>query len=460
MMRKFLVTALMVALFGSMSLPVPVVAQTAGAIGSPVPFYSVDGNQIGTITINEVVDPFEEFDTYYEPQRGYHYVAIDLTVANGSQRPIEVDPYDLVMVDSDGFVSNGSSMSLNSESTATLLEYTDALAPGTEASGLVVFEAFSGTSISRILFSPNFDVTTTIADLRTEQVAAGTPVSIVGSSGSEIARVTINGVGDPFDAYDDYSAPPRGSRYVAVDVTVANLSNSTLSTSPSSFYATDDLGFLLDQPWVTTTDPGLVSFDYLDLAPGEEQRGLVYFQVLEGIPIVQIVYGDGYSRSSVVADLALGAPALAAQPTAVPVPSSPDCEGLVAWGSGLLTRLLSANALIATFEDVEPADLDPVALREASAQFETLAQETRDSNPPVAAVALNTFFADQFFEVLADATEQIAIALENNDPASAQVAIDMAETAMAAFEGEGEASVLLEQLETACPNEIDQLNNL
>ncbi len=460
-MRKLLVGALLMALFGSMVVPASVVAkaQPTGT-GEPVPFYSADGNQVGTITINNVIDPFEEFDVYYAPQRGYHYVALDVTVANSSQRPITVDPYSFTVVDSDGFMTSYSSVSLDAASTATLLEYTDALAPGTDTSGLIVFEAFTGTSTSRVLYSPDSSVVTTVADLRAEQVAAGTPVSVKGPSGNEIAQVTVNGVADPFEAYDEFSAPPRGSRFVAVDVTVVNTSGGTLSTSPSSFMATDDLGFLLEAPYVTSTDPGMVSFEYLDLAPGEEQRGIVYFQVLEGIPVVQVIYGDGYSNSNIVADLALGAPTIAAQPTAAPVPSSPDCEGVVAWGTDLLTRILTANALTATFEDIAPADLDPVAVRDVSDQLAVLAQETRDSNPPPAASEVTTYFAEEYFQLLSDATAQIADSLESGDPDGALAAVEIAEGAMAGFETGGEATLLLEQLEVDCPNEINELNNL
>lgn len=462
-MRKLLVVALMMTLFGSMAAHSNVIAQTTAAgpaIGDTVPFYSSDGNQVGTITVNAITDPFEEFDVSYAPQRGYHYVALDITISNGSQRPIEVDPYDFIVVDSDGFIANSVSMYLDAASTATLLEYSDALAPGSEVSGLIAFEAFTGTTTSRVLYAPDFDISTTIADLRTEQVAAGTPVSIMGTSGTEIAQVTVNGIADPFEAYDEFSAPPRGSRFVAVDVTVTNTSSGTLSTSPSTFYATDDIGFYLEMPFVTSIDPGMVNFDYLDLAPGEEQRGIIYYQVLEGIPVVQITYGDGYVTSNVVADLALGAPPIAAQPTVAAVPSSPDCEGLVEWGTDLTARLNASVALTDTFDDVEPADLDPVAVRDAADQFAVFAQETRDSNPPVAAQALNTYFAEEFYQGLSDAANQIADSLETGDSAGAESAVATAEAMLDAFEDGGEALVMLEALETACPNEIEQLNNL
>lgn len=462
-MRKFLVAVLLLTFLASTAISSPVIAQTVPAgptIGQAVPFYSSDGNQIGTITVNGVTDPFEEFDVYSSPQRGYHYVALDVTVTNDSQRPIGVDPYSFVVVDSDGIMTNYSSISLDASSTATLLEYTDALAPGTSTGGLIVFEAFTGTTIDRVQYSPDFDVVTTVLDQRAAPVAAGTPVTIKSTSGIEIAQVTVNGVADPFEAYDDYSAPPRGSRYVAFDVTVVNTGTSTLSTSAGNFTAIDDLGFLLDAPYVTSTDPGMVSFDYFDLAPGDQQRGLIYFQILEGIPVTQIFYGDGYSTSNVVADLALGAPALAAQPTAVPVPSSPECEGLVAWGLDFVNRLNAATAVTSSFEDLTPAEMDPVAIRAAADQLATMAQETRDSNPPAAAETLNTFFAESFYQAMADATNQIADSLESGDTTGAENAVQIAETTMAAFEDGGEALVLLEALETACPNEIDQLNNM
>ncbi|MGE3799199.1 MAG: DUF4352 domain-containing protein, partial [Thermomicrobiales bacterium] len=415
-MRKLLAVFMLMTMVGSLSLPTAASAQTPdteAGIGQPVPIYSVDGNQIGTLTINAILDPFEDYDQSYSPQRGYHFVALDVTIANTSQRAFSADPYSLQVVDAEGFISNSTFVTPAETFTTPALEYTDALAPGTDMSGMVFFEVFSGSSLSRVLYAPSFEILTTVADFRSEQTAAGTPVSVIGTSGSEIAQVTVHGVSDPFDAYDEFSAPPRGSRYVAFDVSVVNTGERVLSTSPTSFVATDDIGFKIEAPYVTSTDSGLVNFDYIDLAPGEEQRGVVYFQVLEGIPVVQLLYGDGYETSLVIADLALGAPPITAQPTTVPVASSPDCEGLVPWGQDLVARLNAAGALTSSFEDVEAADLDPVAIRESSAQLEVLAQETRDSNPPPAAVELNTFFAEEFYAVLADATSQIADSLES-----------------------------------------------
>ena len=47
----------------------------------------------------------------------------------------------------------------------------------------------------------------TVVDLRQEYTAAGTPISVIGSSGAEIAQVTVNGIADPFEAYDEFTAP-------------------------------------------------------------------------------------------------------------------------------------------------------------------------------------------------------------------------------------------------------------
>jgi hypothetical protein len=265
---------------------------------------------------------------------------------------------------------------------------------------------------------------------------------------------------DPFEAYDEFSAPARGSRYVMVDVTIANTGNQLLSTSPNDFIATDDQGFLLQPAFVTSTDPSLVNFDYIDLNPGEEQRGVIYYQLFANIPLEQIVYGDGYTRDIVVADLAAGVPAPPSPVVAVTttaVASSPDCEGLVEWGRDVEARIASAAALTAGFEE-NPLNLDPTTLREAANQMLTFAQEQRDSNPPPAAVTLNTFLAEEFYSVLATSLTDLAAAIEAGNSAQALLVVANAEELIAVFDGGGQAGVLLDELEAACPNEIEQLS--
>jgi hypothetical protein len=432
-------------------------------VGTTSPMYGEDGSEVGSITVTNIIEPFENYDPGYDPQRGYHYAVVEVTITNSGSRPMTVDPNALRLIDSDGFVASSAFISVSAPDAPVILEYLDGLGPGEEASGSVAYQVFNDSTISRIIYAPGFTSRVNVVDLREQFTAAGTPVSIIGSSGAEIAQVTVNGIADPFEAYDDFSAPPRGSRYVLVDVTITNTGTQLLSTAPSDFTAFDDQGFYLDQASVTSTDASLVPFNFIDLAPGEQQQGVVYFQLFGGLPLTQIVYGNGFDRDIVVADLGPGAPPAPPVTTtgatpASPVASSPDCEGLVEWGTAVDVRLGQVVGITSEFEDIEPANLDPVAIQAAADQVAALAQEQRDSNPPPAAEGFNTFLADEFLQPLSDAASSIAQALENGDQVGALLAAAEAQALSTMFDTGGQADIYFDELEAACPNEINELS--
>ncbi len=467
-MRRLIVLSMVFAIIGAAFATTPAHAQTDPAapgpgFGESVPFFGQDGSPIGSVTIDEIVEPFEAYGSGNEPLRGYYYALVNVTVTNTASRPVSVEPSSFRVFDSDGFQLQSAYLYLTSEDAPVFLEYTDALAPGDSVSGAVAFQVYSQAPIERIVYSPSFESRVTVLDLRMDLAVAGSPVSIVSSSGSEMAQVTVNGVADPFEGFSDFSAPSRGSRYVMIDVTVENTGSQILSTSPSDFSATDDQGFYLQNAFVSPSDPNIVSFDYLDLAPGETQSGVIFYQVLSGIPIEQITYGDFYTRTVVVADLAAGAPEItitaAATPDVSTLVSSPDCEGLIEWANDLVDRLGEAVTLTNAFDDVATEELDPVAVRQAAVDLEALGQAQRDSNPPPAAEQLNTFMAEQFYAAMSSATGKIADALETGNSVSALLAIAEAESVMALFESGGQADLLFEELETACPAEFEILEN-
>lgn len=468
-MRRLLVLSLLLTFIAGALIPAATTAQETGtalgpAIGETSSIYSEDGNEIGSVTVNDVIEPFESYDPGYDPQRGYHYVVLDVTITNSGSRPMAADPSAFQVIDSDGFIADTGFFSSSAPGAPVFLEYQDALGPGEEAAGAVAYEVFNESTISRIIYNADFTSRVNVVDLRAGYTAAGTPVSVIGVSGSEIAQVTVNGIADPFEAYDEFSAPARGSRYVLVDVTISNTGSQLLSTGPDDFTAIDDQGFFIEQPFITSTDASLVNFDYIDLAPGEEQQGAVYFQLFGDLPLTQITYGDGFARDVVVADLGPGAPpapAVTIQATtpASPVASSPDCEGLVVWANDLIDRLGEAVVLTDSFEGVAPEDLDAVAIRAAADQLAVLAQEQRDSSPPPVAVELNTFMAEEFFQATSEATTGIADGLDAGNPLLIELAIAEAGAVSALFDTGGAADQFFNDIDTACPNEVQQLNS-
>ena len=216
-MRRLLVLSMLLALIAALIAPGQTLAQgtptaTGPGLGESSPLYSQDGSEIGSIVVTNIIEPFEAYDSGYEPIRGYHYALVEITVTNTAARPFEVDPSSLDVIDSEGFVAESAFISISAADAPVLLEYLDALGPGEEVSGAVAVLLFNDSAIDRIVYSQAFESRVNVVDLREELTAAGNPVSIIGVNGQEIAQVTVNGVADPFEAYDEFSAPSRGSR--------------------------------------------------------------------------------------------------------------------------------------------------------------------------------------------------------------------------------------------------------
>jgi len=458
-------------------------AETSGGFGVPVgtsvPYVGSDGAVVGSVTVDSISDPFEGFDSYSPPQRGYHYSLIDVTIANTSNRPLDVSTISFLAVDSDGFVAEQAYISYTDPS-ITDLDYSATLAPGDSISGALPYSLFGTSTIEQIYFYPTYDRLVTALDLRTVPAEIGTPVSIMNTSGAEAVQVSVDSVMAPFEGYDASSAPPRGSSYVAIQVTVTNTSSSVLSVSSSDFQVVDAEGFLLSSTYVGRTDTTVPDYDYADLAPGASQTGIIVYQIYQGVPVAKVLYGDAYTSLAVVADVAestatsgaaTGAPAAptattaAANPTTAAEPtvttaaaSSADCVGVVEWGTDLAERIGRAAALVVPFQSSDVSTLDPVTVRDVGVQLRALGDEQAASNPPAAAVPLNSVLTDQFYYALADAVDQIAGALEQNNAAAAMTSQMTAMGVIKVFDDGGPYDQATQALAAACPAEIQQLD--
>lgn len=113
----------------------PVAGEAVELIGS-------EGGVIGAVTIEALNDPALDIDLSYEPRRGYHYVSAVITIENQSRRALRVEAYDFRLVDTDGYVMNGSTTYRGVGPEIENLPYTD-LAPGETVTGVVTWEVYN-----------------------------------------------------------------------------------------------------------------------------------------------------------------------------------------------------------------------------------------------------------------------------------------------------------------------------
>jgi hypothetical protein len=92
---------------------------------------------------------------------------------------------------------------------------------------------------------------------------------------------TVLGIQDPFRTPDRVATPTSGRRYVAIDVRVTNLSESTQESfsSPDGFHLLDAHDRQIDETIVPGVEPGAPDGKF---APGQAMRGLVIFEIPYG----------------------------------------------------------------------------------------------------------------------------------------------------------------------------------
>lgn len=137
------------------------------SVGDTVSYIGSDGDEWAQVTVKDVTDPFEDYDADFgEPERGNHWVALEITVVASGDKAVEVSPYDFVIQDEQGFLYGDSFISRSDEQEADAPELEDAnLAPGDEVSGLLFFQVIDDAQLAHIFWQPDSGRLVTIANV-------------------------------------------------------------------------------------------------------------------------------------------------------------------------------------------------------------------------------------------------------------------------------------------------------
>jgi hypothetical protein len=124
---------------------------TAGNGGEPVSVIGFDEKEAAQITVNQVLEPYDAYDSSSAPARGSHYVGVEVTFKNTSTRTMQIDPGSIYAVDDLGFLAQRSYLYPTSTDTWVPLDYAT-LEPGASVSGMVFFLAFDGTTTDKVVY--------------------------------------------------------------------------------------------------------------------------------------------------------------------------------------------------------------------------------------------------------------------------------------------------------------------
>jgi hypothetical protein len=137
------------------------------AVGDTVVYIGNDGKEAGTITVNQVVDNFEDYDSDFgEPDRGYHFVALEVTIENTGSKTIEAQTYDVLLQDTDGFLYGYAFISRTEEQEEDQPELEDIeLEGGDSVTGWVFYQVVDGATLSHVFWQPDSGRLVTIAKI-------------------------------------------------------------------------------------------------------------------------------------------------------------------------------------------------------------------------------------------------------------------------------------------------------
>jgi hypothetical protein len=125
-------------------------------LGTDVSYLGPEGAEVGEVTVNQLVDPFQDYDPSSPPERGTHYVVLELTVTNTGTRPLAADPGAFYLLDAQGFLAYPSYLYRTDATNPPDFQYNDALAPGESQSGIIAYQLLNGTEIAAVIFTPNY----------------------------------------------------------------------------------------------------------------------------------------------------------------------------------------------------------------------------------------------------------------------------------------------------------------
>jgi hypothetical protein len=149
----------------------------APAIGEPKTIIDYDGSDWAEVTISGIIDPFESFDPSYAPERGQHFVLLNITITNAGPRPLSIDPYTFALVDAEGFVYSPTDLYFPPDSPLQLLQYADSVGTSQSVEGVLGFQVFNDVEVTEVIFRPGGDRLITVADATTAAAPAGTPAA-------------------------------------------------------------------------------------------------------------------------------------------------------------------------------------------------------------------------------------------------------------------------------------------
>lgn len=264
----------------------PAASGSVPVVGDAVPVYDPDTlEEVATITVDEIVDPFEDYGEFSAPDSGTRYVAVTYTVENLVENDSFDSPeYDLSLATTEGLNYTSSYVGLPDDT--DLVEFSgDDILGGESETATLFFTLAEDEEIGGLYYTA-YGSFTLLADVSGNAAPAiGDTVTVYTPEREEYASLSITDYQDPFEDYGEYYAPDRGSRIIAVTVSIENLlGNDGIDFSPYDFGVVTAEGVFLSSSYVEVAEGSdITPLEDTRIGGGDSGEGTIFFVLPEDV---------------------------------------------------------------------------------------------------------------------------------------------------------------------------------
>lgn len=332
-MRKMIATLLALVLV--MSGLHGVAAQDSGepfasGIDAPVTWMDASGNPVATLTLNEVVFDFQDYDPEVNswPDFGYTYQMVRFTIENVSDKAIIIERGTFYLVDDFGNVHSDSGLRMADES-QPLMEGDVALASGESVQHMGLYETPAHSQTQLFNWRPTGEanlliaVSTEVPESSAMAWGMNAPSTVVDDFGNPIYSFEVTGQEAGWSRFSENDTPESGTSYYALHITVTNMNERPVVVDTFDYDVIDSTGAVVRAERVRTDDEEQAIAPLRtreELAPGESMDVMMVYMLQDGREPAVLAVRSSYNVMNTVI-LVEGAIAPTATPGVEATPS-------------------------------------------------------------------------------------------------------------------------------------------
>lgn len=118
------------------------------------------------------------------------------------------------------------------------------------------------------------------------------PATFFDGRGNPVFEITLTGIEEDWQEYDEYSAPDRGMQYLKLDFTFTNLTDRSDIISPYDIMLIDEFGMAVEQGYFS--DRSDLITDDVAIAGGETIEGSVVYAIYTDLEPMMVMWAPEY----------------------------------------------------------------------------------------------------------------------------------------------------------------------